>query len=195
MWYPARASCVVRASGGQVLAAARRTLTMNLGPGSGAVSLPELTFFVSWLSLQDRFLSGAVLLRVEQHEVAARGAFDPDGEGQRIIVILPEGEIITPEGRPAIEPERGKAPDAEPVCRAADGTSSQAELLKCLGYFGNESLTPSHATLHLPTVRAEAGRRSHGQGGITPGSAGSGPWCHRVGAPLLCLGETIQSVW
>lgn len=117
-------------------------------------SLPELTFFLSWLSLQDRFLSGAVLLRVEQHEMAARGAFDPDGEGQMIIVILPEGEIVTPEGRPAIEPERGKAPDAERVCRAADGTSSQAELLKCLGDFGDESLTPSHAPLHLPPAQA-----------------------------------------
>lgn len=62
-----------------------------------------------------------------------------------IIVILPEGEIVTPEGRTAIEPERGKAPDAERVCRAADGTSSQAESLKYLRDFGDKSLTPSHA--------------------------------------------------
>jgi len=90
--------------------------TMDLGHPAQEPSLPELTFFLSLLSLQDRFLSGAVLLRVEQHEVAARGAFDPDGEGQMIIVILPEGGIVTPQGRPAIEPERGEAPDAERVC-------------------------------------------------------------------------------
>lgn len=130
---------------------------MDPGHPAQEQSLPELTFFLSWLSLQDRFLFAAVFLRVEQHEVAARGAFDPDGEGQMIIVILPEGEIVTPEGRAAIEPERGKAPDAERVCRAADGTSSQAEPLKCLRDFGDESLTPSHAPLHLSPDDLEPG--------------------------------------
>ena len=95
-------------------------------------SLSKLTFFLSSFSHQDRFISGAVPLGVEQHEVAARGAFDPDGKSQMIIVILGEGEIVTVEGRPALEPECGKAPYAERVRRAADGTSPQAELLECL---------------------------------------------------------------
>ena len=101
-------------------------------PPQSRQSLSKLTFFLSSFSHQDLFVSGAVLLGVEQHEVAACGAFDPDGKGQMIIVILDEGEIVTVEGRPALEPERGKAPYAERVHRAADGTSPQAELLKCL---------------------------------------------------------------
>jgi hypothetical protein len=87
---------------------------------------------LSSFSHQDLFVSGAVLLGVKQHEVAANGAFDPDGKGQIIIVILAEGGIVTVGGRPAIEQERGEAPYAERVRRAADGTGPQAELLKCL---------------------------------------------------------------
>jgi hypothetical protein len=100
-------------------------------PGLRAQSLSKLTFFFSWLPHQDRFTFGAELAGIEQHEVAARGAFDPDGKGQMIIVILAEGGIV-PLGGPAIEQEHGKAPDAERVRRAADGTRPQAELLKCL---------------------------------------------------------------
>jgi hypothetical protein len=74
-----------------------------------------MTFFLSLVSHQDRFISGAELQGVEQHEVAARGALDPDGKGQIIIVILAEeGEgIVSAGGRPALEPERRKAPYAE----------------------------------------------------------------------------------
>ena len=111
----------------------RTPLTIDLGcPRLRRQSLSKLTFFLSSFSHQDRFIFGAVLLGVEQHEVAARGAFDPDGTGQVIIVILAEGGIVTVGGRPAIEQERGKAPYAERVRRATDGTRPQAKLLKCL---------------------------------------------------------------
>jgi hypothetical protein len=133
-------------------------------------SLWTLTFFLS-SSHQDRFIFGAVLLGVEQHEVAARGAFDPDGNGHISIVILAEDEIVTVGGRPAFEQERGIAPDGERVWRAADGTSPQAELLECLGDFGDETLTPSHAPLCLHPARAQAGQRSQAQCGFTPGAA------------------------
>ena len=64
---------------------------MHEGPlGLRAPSLPELTVVLSSVSHQDWFVSGAVLAGVEQHEVAARGAFDPDGKRQVIIVILAE---------------------------------------------------------------------------------------------------------
>jgi hypothetical protein len=95
-------------------------------------SLLRLTFFRSSVPHQDLFISGAVLLGVEQHEVAARSAFDPDGKGQVIIVILAKGEIVTVGRRPAIEQEGRKAPYAKRVRRTTDGTSPQAEPLKCL---------------------------------------------------------------
>jgi hypothetical protein len=98
----------------------------------GRQSLSKLTFVLGSLSHQDRLISGAVLVGVEQYEVAARGAFDPDGKGQVIIVILAEGRIVTAGRKPAIEHVYGKAPDTESVRRATDGTSPQAELLKGL---------------------------------------------------------------
>ena len=64
--------------------------------------------------------------------MAARGAFDPDRKSQVMIVILAEQEILPAGGRPAIEQIYGKAPDAERIPQAADGTRPQAELLKCL---------------------------------------------------------------
>jgi hypothetical protein len=94
-------------------------------------SLSKLTFFLSSFSDQDPFVFGTVLLGVEQHQVAAHGAFDPDGKGHVSLVILVNGEMVTVGGRPAFDQERGKAADAERVRRAADGTSPQAELLKC----------------------------------------------------------------
>jgi hypothetical protein len=81
---------------------------------------------------QDPFIFGPVLLGVEQHEVAARGAFDPDGEGHVSIVILAKDEIVTVGGRAAFDQEGGKAPYAERVRRAAYGTGPQAELLERL---------------------------------------------------------------
>jgi hypothetical protein len=100
-------------------------------PSQGALTV-EADLFLSSFSHQDLFISGAVLAGVEQHEVAAHGAFDPDGKGQVMIVILAEEGIVTVGGRPAIEQEHGKAPYAERVRRATDGTSPEAELLKCL---------------------------------------------------------------
>jgi hypothetical protein len=78
-------------------------------------SLPKLTFFLGSFSHQDPFISGAVLLGVEQHEVAAYGAFDPDGKGYIGIVVLPNGETVTVGEMPAFHQERGKASDAECV--------------------------------------------------------------------------------
>ena len=81
----------------------------------------KLTFFLGWFSFQDRFISGAVLLGVEQHEVAARGAFDPDGEGQIAIVILAGEEIIPGGGTLPSSESAGKrpmpSPSAEPQMR------------------------------------------------------------------------------
>ena len=76
-------------------------------------SLSTLIFFPSSSSHQDRFIFGAELAGVEQHEVAARGAFDPDGKGQIMIVILAEGGIVTVGGKPSIEQEHGEAPYAK----------------------------------------------------------------------------------
>jgi hypothetical protein len=121
-------------------------------------SLWNLTLVLGSVSHQDRFIFGAVLLGVEQHEVAARGAFDPDGKGQMIIVILAQGEIVTA-GRPAVEKECGEAPDAQRVRRAADRTSRQAKLRKCLGDLDNETLSPSHTPLYLRPTHARARRR------------------------------------
>jgi hypothetical protein len=135
----------------------------------------RLACFLGSFSHQDRFISGAVLLGVEQHEMAARGAFDPDGEDQVIILILTEGEVVTVGGRPAFEPEHGKAPYAERVRRAAGGTDPQAELLKCLRDFGDETLTPAHAPLYLHPARAEAGRRS--QAALRPRLGGNHTEC------------------
>jgi hypothetical protein len=84
-------------------------------PARGRRSLSKLTFFFGSFSHQDPFIFGAVLLGVEQHEVAAHGAFDPDGKGHISIVILPNGEMVTVGGMPAFDQERGKAPDAECV--------------------------------------------------------------------------------
>jgi hypothetical protein len=81
----------------------------------GRQSLSKLTFFLGSFSDQDPFIFGAVLLGVEQHEVAAHGAFDPDGEGHVHIVILADAEMVTVGRRPALDQERGKAPDAERV--------------------------------------------------------------------------------
>jgi hypothetical protein len=44
---------------------------------------------------QDLFIPGAVPRGVEQHQIAARGASDPDGEGQVPVAILAEGEIAS----------------------------------------------------------------------------------------------------
>jgi hypothetical protein len=70
----------------------------------------KLTFFLNSFSHQNRFMSRAVLLGVEQHEVAAHGAFDPDGKGQMTIVILTDGDIVDVRGRPPLEKKRRKAP-------------------------------------------------------------------------------------
>jgi len=47
-------------------------------------------------------------------------------------MILAEGGIVTVGARTAIKHEHGEASYAERVRRATDGTSPQAELLKCL---------------------------------------------------------------
>ena len=120
--------------------------------------------------MRDLFIFGAVLVGVEQHQVAASGAFDPDGTDQIIITILTEGGILTGGGRPAREQEHRRALYAKRVRRAAHEASPQAELLKRLGDFGDETLTPSHALLYLHPTRAEARRRCQGRCGITAGS-------------------------
>jgi hypothetical protein len=102
--------------------------------------------------------------------VTAPGAFDADGKGQIIIAILGEDRILTGGGRPAGEQEHRKAVYAKRRRRAAHGASPQAELLKRLGDFGDETLTPSHPLFYLHPTRAEARRRCQGRCGITPGS-------------------------
>jgi hypothetical protein len=121
-------------------------------------------------SHQDQFIFGAVPIGVKQHQVAAPGAFDPDGKGQIIIAILAEGGIVAGRGRPAGEQDDRKAVYAKRRRRAAYGASPQAEMLKRLGDFGDETLTPLHALLYLHPTRAEARRRCQGRCGITPGS-------------------------
>jgi hypothetical protein len=78
-------------------------------------SLSKLTFSLGSFSHEDPFIFGAVLLGVEQHEVAAHGAFDPDGKGHISIVILANGEVVTVGGSASFDQERGKLPDAERV--------------------------------------------------------------------------------
>ena len=140
-----------------ILPAGFLTATDRLSPSAG-------------FSHQDQFIFGAVLSGVEQHQVTAPGAFDPDGRGQIIIAILAEGGIVTGGGRPAGEQEHRKAVYAERRRRAAHGASPQAEMLKRLRDFGDETLTPSHVLLYLHSTRAEARRRCQGRCGITPGS-------------------------
>ena len=53
---------------------------------------------------------GAAFLGVEQHEVAACGAFDPDGKGQIVIVILAAGGSSPSPGGPPSTKSVGKRP-------------------------------------------------------------------------------------
>jgi hypothetical protein len=162
---PAARRELVRAQG------VRSLLTYAL-PHMAAQARIELAWLSSstGFSHEDLFIFGAVHVGVEQHQVAAPGAFDPDGTGQIIIAILAEGGIATGGGNPAGEQEHRRTLYAERVRRAAHGASPQAELLKRLGDLGDETLTPSHELLYLHPTRAQARRRSQGRCGITASS-------------------------
>jgi hypothetical protein len=57
---------------------------------------------------QDLLIPGAVPRGVEQHEIAARGASDPDGEGQVPVAIPAEGKIVSVGRKLALDQEHGK---------------------------------------------------------------------------------------
>jgi hypothetical protein len=117
-------------------------------------SVLELAFFV--LSrLHDLFIPGAIALGVEQHEVAARGAFDPDGKGQIAAAPLLRGQIASVGGKVAIDQERGKGAYAERLGRAAHGAGLQAKVLKRLSDLCRKTLSPPHWLLYLHPARAK----------------------------------------
>ena len=103
---------------------------------------------------QDLFIPGAVPRGVEQHEIAARGASGPDGEGQvprrdpRRGGDRQQREETCP--RPGA---RGKG-SCSAIPPSPHGACLHAELLKRLMDLCHESLTPSHPWLHLTLYTA-----------------------------------------
>ena len=78
------------------------------GPGPHSSKLlPELISFSS-LRHDDLLICGAEPQGVEEHQVTTRGAFNPHGEGQFTVAVLPQGVAVSAGRNAAIYQEHGR---------------------------------------------------------------------------------------
>lgn len=93
---------------------ARARLAVKVERKPGAWSFFRVTSFVLiHLEKRDSFLPGTELQGVEQHPVAARGAFGFDGSGDVIPVLRRPGACGSAGNRPVIGQQHGKGAHAQ----------------------------------------------------------------------------------